>query len=108
MSVADELIEQVRAWISLEGRRSPELEAASNIEVSPGGHHPRSLSWILEGSDFMAQAVLWESGEFEVDFAEVATGQVRTQSGRAADFRDLESVLEAARDWVMRSPLSSR
>ncbi|MEV1113848.1 hypothetical protein AB0I91_02170 [Actinosynnema sp. NPDC049800] len=51
----------------------------------------------------MAQVVLWESGEFESDLADVETGQVQVRSGRITSTGELESLLGSARDWVVRS-----
>ncbi|WP_310718763.1 hypothetical protein [Streptomyces lydicus] len=96
-------IAQAQAWISLENAKVPTLAAISRVELSPEQHCPRSVSWILEGSDFMTQVVLWESGSFEADLAEVATGKVQTNSGQLGDVTELESLLGAARDGALRS-----
>lgn len=102
MFVGSGLLERAQEWISLEIRKPEKLATVSEIEISPDGRDPKSVSWILDGGDFMAQVVLWESGEFEKDFANVATGQVQTSSGRIASFSELESLLASARDWVLR------
>jgi hypothetical protein len=96
------IIEQAQAWISLEVSRERSPAPVSDTQISPDGHVPVSLSWILEGGDFMAQVTLWETGEFETDFAEVATGQVHTRGGRVASSGELQSVLASARDWVLQ------
>jgi hypothetical protein len=70
--------------------------------MSPGEGTAKSVGWILAGDNFMAQVVLWDTGEFEEDFVNVDTGQVRTRSGRLASPGDLESCLMAARDWVLQ------
>ncbi|MEV7383220.1 hypothetical protein [Streptomyces lydicus] len=98
-----DFIAQAQAWISLENVRVPTLAAISKVESSPDQNSPRSVSWILDGSDFMAQVVLWESGSFEADLAEVATGRVQTNSGKLGDVIEVESLLGAARDWALRS-----
>ncbi|MEV6954231.1 hypothetical protein [Streptomyces sp. NPDC051183] len=102
MPVKGELLERAREWISLEVQKAEKLSEISEIEVSPVDRESKSVSWILNGSDFMAQVVLWETGEFESDFANVATGQVQTTSGRVASFGELESLLESARDWLLQ------
>ncbi|MFI0786743.1 hypothetical protein ACH4Q6_14270 [Streptomyces lydicus] len=104
MPVEQDIIAQAQAWISLESVRVPSLAVISKMEMSPDEHRPRSLSWILDGDDYMAQLVLWESGDFEADLAEVATGKVRTNSGHLSDPSELESLLGAARDWAQQSP----
>ncbi|MER5263896.1 hypothetical protein ABTZ99_17675 [Actinosynnema sp. NPDC002837] len=67
-------MESALTWISLEAPKLESLPATSNVEVSRDGHDPISVSWILDGGGFMAQVVLWESGEFESDLADVETG----------------------------------
>lgn len=103
MSLGSGLVEGARTWISLEAPKLESLPAASNVEVSRDGHDPISVSWILDGGGFMAQVVLWESGEFESDLADVETGQVQVRSGRITSTGELESLLGSARDWVVRS-----
>lgn len=103
MPVEGDLLERAKEWISLEVQKAEKLAEISEIEVSPGERDPKSVSWILNGNDFMAQVVLWESGEFESDFANVATGQVQTRSGRVASLSELESLLESARDWLLQA-----
>ncbi|MFH8630676.1 hypothetical protein ACH4CC_12480 [Streptomyces lydicus] len=81
-----DVIAQAQAWISLENAKVPTLAAISTVESSPAQRSPRSVSWILDGSDFMAQVVLWESGCFEAELAEAATGTVQINSGQLGDY----------------------
>lgn len=95
------MLEQVEAWVSLETGRLEKLASISEFETSPTGHENRSVSWILDGPTFMTQVVVWDSGEFEIDFTDAAGG-VETRSGQAACFSEVKSILESARDWVLR------
>jgi hypothetical protein len=102
MFLGGALLERAREWIQQETRKVEALRDISEVEISPNGEGLTSLSWILDGGNFMAQVVLWDTGEFEEDLANVETGQVRTRSGRLMSPADLESCLTAARDWVLR------
>jgi hypothetical protein len=102
MSVRDGLLERAQAWISLATREVDDPTTTSEVEVSTAGRTPRSVSWIFDGGDFMAQVVLWDSGEFESDLADVRTGDGQVTSGRIGSVGELGSLLGAARDWVVR------
>ncbi|MFJ6793896.1 hypothetical protein [Streptomyces sp. NPDC091268] len=102
MPVEGDLLERAQEWISREVKRAEKLAEISEVEVSPSDREHRSVSWILNGKDFMAQVVLWESGEFESDFADVATEEVQTKGGLVASLTELERLLESARDWLLQ------
>jgi len=102
MFLGSALLERAREWIQQETREAEALRDISEIEISSNGEGLTSLSWILDGGGFMAQVVLWDTGEFEEDLANVETGQVRTRSGLLMSPADLESCLAAARDWVLQ------
>lgn len=102
MPVGGALLERAQEWILQEIRKSDTLQSISSIEISPDDREPKSLSWTLEGDRFMAQVVLWDTGEFEEDFASVESGQVRTRSGRLTSLGGLETCLVTVRDWALR------
>lgn len=96
------LLERAQEWIRQEIHKAEALRDASTIETSPDESELTSVSWILDGGNFMAQVVLWDTGEFEVDLVNAETGQVRTRSGRLESPSELESCLATARDWVLQ------
>ncbi|MGW7176579.1 hypothetical protein [Streptomyces xanthophaeus] len=96
------LLERAQEWIRQETHKTEALREISEIETSPNGDELTSVSWILDGGNFMAQVVLWETGEFEEDLVNAETGQVRTRSGLLASPGDLETCLATARDWVLQ------
>ncbi|MFF4500288.1 hypothetical protein [Streptomyces sp. NPDC001401] len=102
MFLGSALLERAQEWIHQEIRKAEVLRDVSEIEISPSEGESKSVSWILDGGGFMAQVVLWDTGEFEQDLANVETGQVQTRSGRVTSVGDLESCLTAARDWVLQ------
>lgn len=102
MSLGSALLERAQEWIHQEILQAEALREASEISISPKEGEPNSISWILDRGNFMAQVVLWDTGEFEEDLANAETGQVRTLSGRLTSLSDLESCLMAARDWVLQ------
>ncbi|GAA4661668.1 hypothetical protein GCM10023324_09720 [Streptomyces youssoufiensis] len=102
MSLGSAVLERAQEWIRQEIHKTKALRDISEIETSPNEHGVTSMSWILDGGNFMAQVVLWDTGEFEEDLVNAETGQVRTRSGRLASPGDLESCLATARDWVLQ------
>lgn len=102
MSLGRALLERTQEWIGREIHRNNTLREISQIEIFPSEGEPRSVSWTLDGANFMAQVVVWNSGEFEEDLANVKTGQVQTRSGHLASIDDLESRLMVARDWAIQ------
>lgn len=102
MSLGSALLDRAQEWIRQEIHKMEALRDISEIGTSPNEGEPTSVSWILDGGTFMAQVVLWDTGEFEEDLVNAETGRVRTRSGRLATPGDLESCLTAARDWVLQ------
>ncbi|MCP3755657.1 hypothetical protein [Streptomyces sp. TBY4] len=102
MSLGSALLERAQEWIRQEIHKTEALRDISEIETSPNEGDLTSVSWILDGGIFMAQLVLWDTGEFEEDLVNAETGQVRTRSGRLVSPGDLESRLATARDWVLQ------
>ncbi|WP_338676732.1 hypothetical protein V1460_30025 [Streptomyces sp. SCSIO 30461] len=102
MSLGGTLLEQAQEWIQREIHKMAPLGDISEIEKSSHGGKLASVSWVLDGGNFMAQVVLWDTGEFEEDLVNVESGQVRTRSGRLASSGDLERCLAAARDWALQ------
>ncbi|MFE0174652.1 hypothetical protein ACFWZ2_20240 [Streptomyces sp. NPDC059002] len=102
MSPGAALLERAQEWIRQEVGDGTDLTAVSEVEFSLAGRAPRSVSWVLDGESFMAQLVLWDTGEFEEDLATVETGQVQTRSGRLTSPDELERRLAAARDWALQ------
>ena len=76
----------------------------SEVAGSPEDRSPRSIRWILEGSEMMGQIVLWEDGQAELDLADVATGDVKAEHRQIEDQLGLQRALSAVRDWVTRKP----
>jgi hypothetical protein len=102
MSLGSALLERAQELIRQEIHETEALRDISDIETFPNEGDLTSVSWILDGGKFMAQVVLWDTGEFEEDLVNAETGQVRTRSGRLASPGDLESCLATARDWVLQ------
>lgn len=102
MLIGSELLVAARGW-TREAQNSWEgTTIVSRFEESPEGLFPRSVSWILEGPNFMGQIVIWEDGRSELDMITVATDEARCEY-RKVDSRDkLQTALSAVRDWVVR------
>lgn len=98
-----DLLVGVRSWISAAEANLPSPGAASEVEESPNDRDPRSIRWILESFQMMGQIIIWEDGQSEIDLADVASRDVRSEHRRIGDQRDLDAALGAVRDWVVRT-----
>ncbi|MGW2558316.1 immunity protein TriTu family protein [Streptomyces sp. NPDC001514] len=94
-------LESMQSWISGERSKWESTAITSEVEVAPSDRGTRSVSWILESADFIGQVVVWGDGQSEMDLADVATGEVRSQHRRIDDHDGLCSVLKSVRDWVV-------
>jgi hypothetical protein len=97
-----DLLESAHAWIADEDVKRHALAVSSEIEVSPLDRNPRCISWILESPDFVGQIVIWGDGQAEVDLADIATGEIRSEHRQIDDHDELASILGAVQDWVVR------
>jgi hypothetical protein len=95
-----ELVLHARQWIARELAANPVWDASSRLDESPPERDPRSLSWVVEDGDRMAQVVLWETGQSETDYADAGTGEVRTVSRNLAGAAEVEELLNSVSDWL--------
>ncbi|MGY1498829.1 immunity protein TriTu family protein [Streptomyces sp. QTS52] len=102
MHLSHTLLERAQEWINQEIRNTEALRDISQVETYPHEGELKSVSWTIDGDNFMAQVVVWDTGEFEEDLANVETGQVQTRSGLLTSFEDLESFFTIARDWALQ------
>ncbi|MCY1144363.1 hypothetical protein OWR29_40750 [Actinoplanes sp. Pm04-4] len=95
-----DLLAHARQWIAGGRAENPAWDATSDLRESPAGHVPRTLSWVVEDANRMAQVVLWEDGQSETDLADSETGEVRTQSRLLSGPPDVDDLLNTVRDWL--------
>ncbi|MEV0035269.1 hypothetical protein [Streptomyces sp. NPDC050804] len=54
----------------------------------------------LERDDDIAVLIVWSSGETELEYGDVATGQVRQQHRDLRTFQDLLNAIEGIHGWI--------
>ena len=80
--------------------QNPFWEATSRLDESPPERVPRSLSWVVEDEDRLAQVVFWDDGQSETDLADAGTGEVRTESRLLSGPADVNERLNTIREWL--------
>ena len=101
-----ELLEATSAWVA-SMRNGGESSVLSEVEESPTDRDPRSIRWILEGSERISQMVIWDDGQAELDLADVASGDVRSEHVQINSQHGLEDTLSRVRDWVFQADAAS-
>ncbi|GLW12291.1 hypothetical protein Misp01_74190 [Microtetraspora sp. NBRC 13810] len=95
-----DLLEAASVWIAnMQRGDGPSL--LSEIEESPADRDPRSIRWILEGSEKMGQVILWTDGQAELDLVDAESGDVRSEHAQIEDREGMERALRIVRDWVL-------
>lgn len=91
-------------------RRSAALRAnlaVNGIQVdlleSPEDFQKQSLTVILDSPERLAQITVWETGEVELEFAEVASGETFHENQEIADSPGLQEALDRLTDWTSGS-----
>lgn len=91
-------------------RRSAELRAtlaANGIQVAllepPEDAQKQSLTVVLDSPERFAQITVWETGEVELEFAEVASGETFHEHQQIADSPGLQEALDRLTDWTSGS-----
>jgi hypothetical protein len=96
------LLEAAQGWIADKEAQWVNSAVTSEVDLAPHDRDPRSISWILDGVAFVGQIVIWEDGKSELDLADVATGEVRSNHEQIDSQGELSSTLCIICDWVIR------
>lgn len=100
MSVGSSLLRDARAWIDAHLGEIRENGLLSEVKTSPKNRPKQSIWWILEGDERMSEIVLWDTGEAELSFALIETGEIRPEHRDIDGPATLEDALKAVLDWV--------
>ncbi|MFF1420717.1 hypothetical protein [Streptomyces sp. NPDC058280] len=87
-----------------------DLKAEEGISCDLGrspddGRNKASVWLTLESETRLAAVTVWDSGEAELDYADVASGQVHPEHRDLRTHADLADAMAALGDW-MRPPTS--
>lgn len=100
MSVGSSLFRDARAWIDAHLGEIRENGLLSEVNASPTYWDKQSIWWRLEGDERMSAIILWDTGEAELSFALIETGEVRPEHRDIDGPAALEDALKAVLSWV--------
>ena len=70
-------------------------------DTSPQDGRPKRSMWLdLEHEHRLGRLILWDTGEAELDLADVSTGDVKTRHRQVDTRADLEEALTSFVDWI--------
>ncbi|MFJ8533265.1 hypothetical protein [Streptomyces sp. NPDC093591] len=99
MAHGEVLLSALRSWV-VERGTDPGAEGVSlTLDESRIGMDKASLSLAIDGDDFVGQLTVWESGEAELEFAEVGTGAARHEHREFHSVADLRQALADLLTW---------
>lgn len=93
--VSVELPQRLQAWFAEHEERLQSCGITGVVQSSPEDGRTRTSTWMtLENDGFVAVLTVGSSGEAELEYGDVATGQVRQQHWDLCAFQDLLDAIE--------------
>lgn len=95
------VLDEFAGWI--EAHRDSMM--ARELSLAPGaspldGRDKRSIWLDVEGAEHLGRLIVWDTGEAELEFADVPTGGVSAQHRHIETRADLEQALTLLVAWV--------
>ncbi|MGW5054348.1 immunity protein TriTu family protein [Actinokineospora sp. NPDC004072] len=104
MLTGPDLLSEAKVWIADHMRALGDDGFISTVNESPPDRDLIAMWWMLERGRYLAQVIVWEDGQAELDFADVRSDLMRAEH-RQIDSRDeLISALRAVYDWATGGP----
>ncbi|GAA2502063.1 MULTISPECIES: hypothetical protein [Actinomycetes] len=100
MSVESSLLREAYEWIDARIGEFHRNGLSVEVHIAPGDREKQSVQWMLESTERIGEIILWESGEAELSFAVIQTGEVRPEHRLIDSRSSLEEALDAVLDWV--------
>jgi hypothetical protein len=99
--ISAELPQSLQAWFAEHEDRLQSCGITGAIQQSPEDGRTKTSTWMtLENDEYVAVLIVWSSGEAELEYGDVATGQVRQQHRDLCTFQDLLDAIETIREWI--------
>ncbi|PJE99442.1 hypothetical protein CUT44_04670 [Streptomyces carminius] len=99
--VSAELPKRLQAWFAEHEERLQSCGITGDVQRSPEDGRTKTSTWMtLETDDCVAVLIVWSSGEAELEYGDVATGQVRRQHRDLCTSQDLLDAIETIRAWT--------
>jgi hypothetical protein len=99
--VSVELPQRLQAWFAEHEERLQLCGITGDVQQSPADDRTKTSTWMtLERDDHIAVLIVWSSGEAELEYGDVATGQVRQEHCGLHTFQDLLDAVESIHGWI--------
>ncbi|GAA1717097.1 hypothetical protein GCM10009765_77030 [Fodinicola feengrottensis] len=104
MPVDPSLLQGARNWIDAHSEAVRQSGLLVEINPSPKDRPKQSIQWVLEGPDRIGEIILWETGEAELSFASIKSGEIRPEHRSIKSASELEMALVAVLNWTTDVP----
>lgn len=99
--VSVELPQRLQAWFAENKERLQPCGITGDVQQSPADGRTKTSTWMtLERGDHIAVLIVWSSGEAELEYGDVATGEVRQQHRDLHTLQDLLDAIKSIHEWV--------
>ncbi|MFK4155101.1 hypothetical protein ACI2LV_24325 [Streptomyces fungicidicus] len=99
--ISVELPQRLQAWFAEHEERLQSCGITGAVQQSPEDGRTKNSTWMtLENDDVVAVLIVWSSGEAELEYGDMATGQVRQQHRDLCTFQDLIDAIETIHEWI--------
>jgi hypothetical protein len=95
------VLDELSQWVETHRASLTERGLLVAMDTSPEDERPKRSRWLdVEGPQRLGRLILWDTGEAELELAEVATGAVNAQHHQVDSTEDLVRALTILVDWV--------
>lgn len=92
---------RLQAWFAEHEERLQSCGITGAIQRSPqDGRTKTSAGMTLEAEDHIGVLTVWSSGEAELEYGDLSTGQVRQRHRDLRTFEDLLNAIESVHEWI--------
>lgn len=101
--ISVELPQRLQAWFVEHEVCQQSFGITGEVQRSPEDGRTKTSTWMtLETDDRLAVLMGWGSGEAELEYGDVATGQVKQEHRDLCTFEDLLNAIDSVRGWTQR------
>ncbi|MFJ6181799.1 hypothetical protein [Streptomyces sp. NPDC092295] len=88
-------------WFAEHEERLQSCGITGDVQRSPEDGRTKTSAWLtLEWDVHVGVLIVWSSGEAELEYGDLATGQVRRQHRDLRTFEELLDAIETIREWI--------
>ncbi len=100
-SISAELPRRLQTWFAEHEERLQSCGITGAVQPSPEDGRTKTSTWMtLENDEHAAVLIVWSSGEAELEYGDVKTGQVRQQHRDLRTCQDVLDAIETIREWI--------